>query len=227
MSKLSSEINQKRKKRLIDVSDELKTNQGITNEMLAISIGITPESLSRIKSKSGNRNVTDSLIKSLCRNYSQYREEYLKGEDNFKTYTEYAEYVFNNSRQIKNPLDIPLSEMLDINKINYRLACNITNEEAKILSDSDAPMSKFNEIQDKIFQAGYILEKDDKSIQISFSELEELMYEISDYVGMRISRIIAQKSKQPIYMNSRSNDEIIEHQKDIEQIVKSGILGYL
>lgn len=182
-------INQIKIERLNEIINDLKNKKSIKNkEEFAASLGYQPGTISRYLS--GDRNITENAIDRICDVYKEYRKEYLLGIDDFKTEYEYLEYQILNKDETLNALKRCIFELIKINGIHFRLSHQISKKELEILNDFEYDSYEQSRIIDFISESGYFFQKDDRSVRLSFSDIEKLSTKICDYVGFEMNHLM-------------------------------------
>ena len=191
----SDKINQIKRERLKEIRDELITRKIIkskTEFAESINGDIANPGVIIARYISGERNITEKAVDKICNVYKEYRREYLLGIDDFKTHFEYIAYQIENKNETLNTLKRCIFDLIKLNGIYFRPSQQISQEQLDLINNLEADPFDQSEVLDFISNNGYWFQKDERSVRLSFSDLEKLSLKICDYVGFEMDHLMTQ-----------------------------------
>ncbi len=223
----------------IDRLKELKKNEGYNNVTLANGSGIIPTTISSLlNGKTGiSSGHIEDIIKFVNENKnsgSKYRMEWLLGNDDYPTNSDYLKHLMMKNHTIADNLSQALSVYIALNGYDIKAVAPVSDK-YKEVPENDEDYLELVEEFEKAANEGYIISNDDRYVKISLDEFKAMANEICDYVGFRLehmtkpvqsispstSEITQNNNITPIEFKKRNPEDIKEHLKETYNLIKN------
>lgn len=225
----------------IDRLNELIKNENYEKKHVILANGsnIMPTTLSNLlNGKTGiSSGHIEDIINFVNKNKnpgSKYRIEWLLGNDDYATNSDYLKHLMMENRTIANELSKAFSLYIALNGYDIKAVAPVSDKYKEVPKNDEDYLELVEEFE-KAANEGYIISNDNGYVKLSLDEFKAMANEVCDYVGFRLehmtkpvqsislstSEITQNNNITPIEFKKRNPEDIKKHLKETYNLIKN------